>query len=151
MSDGAKLATLTRSWCGRKNKCRRNRRRLRWTSFDRPGLFRLSAQNLRRLEKPRTRKRKVEKKQLPSFAIMRVGPDDFAEGRIASRGAITVFARLDSWRGRDVGVYEMRRRLHPRRDKYLDGIDKVTAAAVQARRENLTKTYLVAPNMTEAC
>ena len=43
-----------------------------------------------------------------------------------------------------LGVYEMLGDYHLV-DKYLDGIDKVTAADVQ----RVTKTYLVASNMTE--
>src|SRR5208283_2712038 len=111
------------------------------TSFD-PGLFVVSAQ-MRPGVKASDTQAEVEKE----IAAMRDSPVGAEELQKAKNleAAQFVFGQDSVMREAEMlGVYEMLGDYHLV-DKYLDGIDKVTAADVQ----RVAKTYLLASNMTE--
>src|SRR5260370_2303850 len=111
------------------------------TAFDR-GLFIVSAQ-MRPGVKAADTQAEVEK-QLDEVREKVVDGDELQKAKnvehaqyVCSQDSIMREAEM-------LGVYEMLGDYHLA-DKYLDGIDKVTAADVQ----RVAKTYLVATNMTE--
>jgi zinc protease len=111
------------------------------TSFD-PGLFVVSAQ-MRPGVKASDTQAEVEK-QLAELRDQPVGADELQKAKNLEQ-AQYVFGQDSIMREAEMlGVYEM---LGDYRlaDKYLDGIDKVTAADVQ----RVAKTWLLATNMTE--
>ena len=111
------------------------------TSFD-PGLFVVSAQ-MRPGIKAGDTQVEVEK-ELAAMRDAPVGAEELQKAKNLEQAQF-VFGQDSVMREAEMlGVYEM---LGDYRnvDKYLDGIDKVTAADVQ----RVAKTYLVATNMTE--
>lgn len=111
------------------------------TAFD-PGLFIVSAQ-MRPGVKAADTQVEVEK-QLAELRDKAVGADELQKAKNLEQ-AQYVFGQDSIMREAEMlGVYEMLGDYHLA-DKYLDGIDKVTAADVQ----RVAKTYLVATNMTE--
>jgi zinc protease len=111
------------------------------TSFD-PGLFVVSAQ-MRPGVKAADTQVEVEK-QLAELRDKAVGADELQKAKNLEQ-AQYVFGQDSIMREAEMlGVYEMLGDYHLA-DKYLDGIDKVTAADVQ----RVAKTYLVSTNMTE--
>ena len=111
------------------------------TSFD-PGLFVVSAQ-MRPGIKAADTQVEVEK-ELAAMRDAPVGAEELQKAKNLEQAQF-VFGQDSVMREAEMlGVYEM---LGDYRnvDKYLDGIDKVTAADVQ----RVAKTYLVATNMTE--
>ena len=111
------------------------------TSFD-PGLFVVSAQ-MRPGVKASDTQAEVEK-QLAELRDTAVGADELQKAKNLEQ-AQYVFGQDSIMREAEMlGVYEMLGDYHLA-DKYLDGIDKVTAADVQ----RVAKTYLLATNMTE--
>ncbi len=111
------------------------------TSFD-PGLFIVSAQ-MRPGVKASDTQAEVEK-QLAELRDKTVGGEELQKAKNLEQ-AQYVFGQDSIMREAEMlGVYEMLGDYHLA-DKYLDGIDKVTAADVQ----RVAKTYLVATNMTE--
>ena len=111
------------------------------TAFD-PGLFIVSAQ-MRPGVKAADTQAEVEK-QLAELREKVVDADELQKAKNLEQ-AQYVFSQDSIMREAEMlGVYEMLGDYHLA-DKYLDGIDKVTAADVQ----RVAKTYLVATNMTE--
>ena len=111
------------------------------TSFD-PGLFVVSAQ-MRPGIKAADTQVEVEK-ELAGMRDTTVGAEELQKAKNLE-AAQFVYGQDSVMREAEMlGVYEMLGDYHMV-DKYLDGIDKVTAADVQ----RVAKTYLVASNMTE--
>ena len=111
------------------------------TSFD-PGLFIVSAQ-MRPGVKAADTQAEVEK-ELAAIRDTPVGAEELQKAKNLEQ-AQYVFGQDSIMREAEMlGVYELLGDYHLV-DKYLDGIDKVTAAQVQ----RVAKTYLVAANMTE--
>jgi zinc protease len=111
------------------------------TSFD-PGLFIVSAQ-VRPGIKASDTQVEVEK-ELAAMRDAPVGAEELQKAKNLE-AAQFVFGQDSVMREAEMlGVYEMLGDYHLV-DKYLDGIDKVTAADVQ----RVAKTYLVATNLTE--
>ncbi|HEY6301192.1 MAG TPA: pitrilysin family protein [Candidatus Binatus sp.] len=111
------------------------------TSFD-PGLFVVSAQ-MRPGIKAADTQVEVEK-ELTAMREAPVGAEELQKAKNLEQAQF-VFGQDSVMREAEMlGVYEMLGDYHMV-DKYLDGIDKVTAADVQ----RVAKTYLVATNMTE--
>ena len=111
------------------------------TSFD-PGLFVVSAQ-MRPGIKAADTQVEVEK-ELAAMRDAPVGAEELQKAKNLEQAQF-VFGQDSVMREAEMlGVYEMLGDYH-NVDKYLDGIDKVTAADVQ----RVAKTYLVATNMTE--
>lgn len=111
------------------------------TSFD-PGLFIVSAQ-MRPGVKAADTQAEVEK-ELAELRDKTVGAEELQKAKNLEQ-AQYVFGQDSIMReAENLGMYEMLGDYHLA-DKYLDGIDKVTAADVQ----RVAKTYLVATNMTE--
>ncbi|HYL60500.1 MAG TPA: pitrilysin family protein [Candidatus Acidoferrales bacterium] len=111
------------------------------TSFD-PGLFVVSAQ-MRPGVKAADTQAEVEK-ELAALRDAPAPPDELQKAKNLEQ-AQYVFGQDSLMREAEMlGVYEMLGDYHLA-DKYLDGIDKVTAADVQ----RVAKKYLVATNMTE--
>ncbi len=111
------------------------------TSFD-PGLFVVSAQ-MRPGVKAADTQVEVEK-ELAAMRDAPVGAEELQKAKNLEQAQF-VFGQDSVMREAEMlGVYEMLGDYHLV-DKYLDGIDKVTAADVQ----RVAKTYLVASNMTE--
>jgi zinc protease len=111
------------------------------TSFD-PGLFVVSAQ-MRPGVKAAATQAEVEK-ELAELRDKTVGAEELQKAKNLEQ-AQYVFGQDSIMReAENLGMYEMLGDYHLA-DKYLDGIDKVTAADVQ----RVAKTYLVATNMTE--
>jgi zinc protease len=111
------------------------------TSFD-PGLFVVSAQ-MRPGVKAADTQAEVEK-ELAELRDKTVGAEELQKAKNLEQ-AQYVFGQDSIMReAENLGMYEMLGDYHLA-DKYLDGIDKVTAADVQ----RVAKTYLVATNMTE--
>src|SRR5271167_2980501 len=111
------------------------------TSFD-PGLFIVSAQMRPGVTAANTQ---VEvEKELAAMRDAPVGAEELQKAKNLEQ-AQYVFGQDSIMREAEMlGMYEMLGDYHLV-DKYLDGIDKVTAAQVQ----RVAKTYLVASNMTE--
>ena len=111
------------------------------TSFD-PGLFVVSAQMRPGVTAASTQ---VEvEKELAAMRDTPVGAEELQKAKNLEQAQF-VFGQDSVMREAEMlGVYEMLGDYHLV-DKYLDGIDKVTAADVQ----RVAKTYLVATNMTE--
>jgi len=111
------------------------------TSFD-PGLFVVSAQMRPGVTAANTQ---VEvEKELAAMRDAPVGAEELQKSKNLE-AAQFVFGQDSVMREAEMlGEYEMLGDYHMV-DKYLDGIDKVTAADVQ----RVAKTYLVATNMTE--
>jgi zinc protease len=111
------------------------------TSFD-PGLFVLSAQMRPGIKAAETQ---VEvEKELAAMRDTQVGAEELQKAKNLEQAQF-VYGQDSVMREAEMlGVYEMLGDYHMV-DKYLDGIDKVTAADVQ----RVAKTYLVASNMTE--
>src|SRR5208283_1289338 len=110
-------------------------------SFD-PGLFIVSAQ-MRPGVKAADTQAEVEK-ELAAIRDTPVGAEELQKAKNLEQ-AQYVFGQDSIMREAEMlGVYELLGDYHLV-DKYLDGIDKVTAAQVQ----RVAKTYLVAANMTE--
>jgi zinc protease len=111
------------------------------TSFD-PGLFVVSAQ-MRPGVKAADTEAEVEK-ELATLRDQPVAAEELQKAKNLEQ-AQYVFGQDSIMREAEMlGVYEMLGDYHMV-DKYLDGIDKVTAADVQRAAKN----YLVASNMTE--
>jgi len=111
------------------------------TSFD-PGLFIVSAQMRPGVTVANTQG-EVEK-ELAAMRETPVGAEELQKAKNLEQAQF-VFGQDSVMREAEMlGVYEMLGDYHLV-DKYLDGIDKVTAADVQ----RVAKTYLVATNMTE--
>ena len=111
------------------------------TSFD-PGLFIVSAQ-MRPGVKAADTQLEVEK-ELAAMRDAPVGAQELQKAKNLEQ-AQYVFGQDSIMREAEMlGMYELLGDYHMV-DKYLDGIDKVTAADVQ----RVAKTYLVASNMTE--
>ena len=111
------------------------------TAFD-PGLFIVSAQ-MRPGVKAADTQAEVEK-QIAEMREKAVSADELQKAKNLEQ-AQYVFSQDSIMREAEMlGVYEMLGDYHLA-DKYLDGIDKVTAADVQ----RVAKTYLIATNMTE--
>jgi zinc protease len=111
------------------------------TSFD-PGLFVVSAQ-MRPGIKAADTQVEVEK-ELAGMRETQVGAEELQKAKNLEQAQF-VYGQDSVMREAEMlGVYEMLGDYHMV-DKYLDGIDKVTAADVQ----RVAKTYLVASNMTE--
>ena len=111
------------------------------TSFD-PGLFVVSAQ-MRPGIKAADTQVEVEK-ELAAMRDAPVGAEELQKAKNLEQAQF-VYGQDSVMREAEMlGVYEMLGDYH-KVDKYLDGIDKVTAADVQ----RVAKTYLVATNMTE--
>ena len=111
------------------------------TSFD-PGLFVVSAQ-MRPGIKAADTQVEVEK-ELAAMRDTQVGAEELQKAKNLEQAQF-VYGQDSVMREAEMlGVYEMLGDYHMV-DKYLDGIDKVTAADVQ----RVAKTYLVASNMTE--
>ena len=111
------------------------------TSFD-PGLFVVSAQMRPGIKAAETQ---VEvEKELAAMRDTQVGAEELQKAKNLEQAQF-VYGQDSVMREAEMlGVYEMLGDYHMV-DKYLDGIDKVTAADVQ----RVAKTYLVASNMTE--
>src|SRR5271156_4281768 len=111
------------------------------TSFD-PGLFVVSAQMRPGITAASTQ---VEvEKELAAMRDTSVGAEELQKAKNLEQAQF-VFGQDSVMREAEIlGVYEMLGDYHLV-DKYLDGIEKVTAADVQ----RVAKTYLVATNMTE--
>jgi zinc protease len=111
------------------------------TSFD-PGLFVVSAQ-MRPGIKAADTQVEVEK-ELAAMRDTQVGAEELQKAKNLEQAQF-VYGQDSVMREAEMlGVYEMLGDYHMV-DKYLDGIEKVTAADVQ----RVAKTYLVASNMTE--
>jgi zinc protease len=111
------------------------------TSFD-PGLFVVSAQ-MRPGIKAADTQVEVEK-ELAAMRDTQVGAEELQKAKNLEQAQF-VYGQDSVMREAEMlGVYEMLGDYHMV-DKYLDGIDKVTAADVQ----RVAKTYLDASNMTE--
>jgi len=111
------------------------------TSFD-PGLFVVSAQ-MRPGVKAADTQAEVEK-EIAALRDTPVGAEELQKAKNLEQAQF-VFGQDSIMREAELlGTYEMLGDYHLV-DKYLDGIDKVTAAQVQ----RVAKTYLVAANMTE--
>ena len=111
------------------------------TSFD-PGLFVVSAQ-MRPGIKAADTQVEVEK-ELAAMRDAPVGAEELQKAKNLEQAQF-VYGQDSVMREAEMlGVYEMLGDYHMV-DKYLDGIEKVTAADVQ----RVAKTYLVATNMTE--
>jgi len=111
------------------------------TSFD-PGLFVVSAQ-MRPGIKAADTQVEVEK-ELAGMRDTQVGAEELQKAKNLEQAQF-VYGQDSVMREAEMlGVYEMLGDYHMV-DKYLDGIEKVTAADVQ----RVAKTYLVASNMTE--
>ena len=111
------------------------------TSFD-PGLFIVSAQMRPGVTVANT-EAEVEK-EISAMRDTPVGEEELQKAKNLEQAQF-VFGQDSVMREAEMlGVYEMLGDYHLV-DKYLDGIDKVTAADVQ----RVMKTYLVASNMTE--
>jgi zinc protease len=111
------------------------------TSFD-PGLFVVSAQ-MRPGIKAADTQVEVEK-ELAGMRDTQVGAEELQKAKNLEQAQF-VYGQDSVMREAEMlGVYEMLGDYHMV-DKYLDGIEKVTAADVQ----RVAKTYLVATNMTE--
>jgi zinc protease len=111
------------------------------TSFD-PGLFVVSAQ-MRPGIKAADTQVEVEK-ELAAMRDAPVGAEELQKAKNLEQAQF-VYGQDSVMREAEMlGVYEMLGDYH-KVDKYLDGIEKVTAADVQ----RVAKTYLVATNMTE--
>ena len=111
------------------------------TSFD-PGLFVVSAQ-MRPGIKAADTQVEVEK-ELAAMRDNPVGAEELQKAKNLEQAQF-VYGQDSVMREAEMlGVYEMLGDYHLV-DKYLDGIDKVTAADVQ----RVMKTYMVASNMTE--
>jgi zinc protease len=111
------------------------------TSFD-PGLFVVSAQ-MRPGIKAADTQVEVEK-ELAAMRDAPVGAEELQKAKNLEQAQF-VYGQDSVMREAEMlGVYEMLGDYHLV-DKYLDGIDKVTAADVQ----RVMKTYMVASNMTE--
>ncbi|MFZ2063712.1 MAG: pitrilysin family protein [Candidatus Binatus sp.] len=111
------------------------------TSFD-PGLFVVSAQMRPGVTAANTQ---VEiEKELAAMRDAPVGAEELQKAKNLEQAQF-VYGQDSVMREAEMlGVYEMLGDYHLV-DKYLDGIDKVTAADVQ----RVMKTYMVASNMTE--
>jgi zinc protease len=111
------------------------------TSFD-PGLFVVSAQMRPGIKAADTQ---VEiEKELAAMRDAPVGAEELQKAKNLEQAQF-VYGQDSVMREAEMlGVYEMLGDYHLV-DKYLDGIDKVTAADVQ----RVMKTYMVASNMTE--
>ncbi len=111
------------------------------SSFD-PGLFIVSAQ-MRPGIKAADTQAEVEK-ELAAMRDAPVGAEELQKAKNLEQAQF-VFGQDSVMREAEMlGMYEMLGDYHLV-DKYIDGIDKVTAADVQ----RVAKTYLVASNMTE--
>ena len=111
------------------------------TSFD-PGLFVVSAQMRPGVTAANTQT-EVEK-ELAAMRETPVGAEELQKAKNLEQAQF-VFGQDSVMREAEMlGIYEMLGDYH-KVDKYLDGIEKVTAADVQ----RVAKTYLVATNMTE--
>src|SRR6202044_1775684 len=111
------------------------------TSFD-PGLFVVSAQ-MRPGVKASDTQAEVEK-ELAAMRDNPVGAEELQKAKNLEAAQFVFGQDSVMPEAEMLGVYEMLGDYHLV-DKYLDGIDKVTAADVQ----RAAKTYLVASNMTE--
>jgi zinc protease len=111
------------------------------TSFD-PGLFVVSAQ-MRPGIKAADTQVEVEK-ELAAMRDAPVGAEELQKAKNLEAAQFVYGQDSVMREAEQLGVYEMLGDYHLV-DKYLDGIDKVTAADVQ----RVAKTYLVASNMTE--
>ena len=110
-------------------------------SFD-PGLFVVSAQMRPGVTAANTQT-EVEK-ELAAMRETPVGAEELQKAKNLEQAQF-VFGQDSVMREAEMlGIYEMLGDYH-KVDKYLDGIEKVTAADVQ----RVAKTYLVATNMTE--
>jgi zinc protease len=111
------------------------------TSFD-PGLFVVSAQ-MRPGIKAADTQVEVEK-ELAGMRDAPVGAEELQKAKNLEAAQFVYGQDSVMREAEQLGVYEMLGDYHLV-DKYLDGIDKVTAADVQ----RVMKTYMVASNMTE--
>jgi zinc protease len=111
------------------------------TSFD-PGLFVVSAQ-MRPGIKAADTQVEVEK-ELAGMRDTPVGAEELQKAKNLEQAQFVYGQDSVMREAEQLGVYEMLGDYHLV-DKYLDGIDKVTAADVQ----RVMKTYMIASNMTE--